>query len=100
VGRIGILVNNARDAWFTHTLNTTDKERRYCMDVNLHSAIDSLAKWLCHCGSKAAGRIINFSTIAAHMPLSAVVMDYLAAKAGCFAFSKGVSIELVRITYW
>jgi 3-oxoacyl-[acyl-carrier protein] reductase len=93
-GRIDILVNNAGDAWLTHTLNTTDEEWRYCMDVNLNSAIRFTREVAPVMRKQGAGRIINLSTIAAHTPFGSVVMDYLTAKAGMLAFSKAVSIEL------
>jgi 3-oxoacyl-[acyl-carrier protein] reductase len=93
-GRIDILVNNAGDAWLTHTLNTTEEEWRYCMDVNLHSAIRLIREVAPVMRQQGAGRIINLSTIAAHTPFGSVTMDYLTAKAGMLAFSKAVSIEL------
>jgi NAD(P)-dependent dehydrogenase (short-subunit alcohol dehydrogenase family) len=92
-GRVDILVNNTGDAWLTHTLNTTDEEWRYCMDVNLHSAIRFTREVAPVMRKQGAGRI-NLSTIAAHTPFGSVVMDYLTAKAGMLAFSKAVSIEL------
>jgi NAD(P)-dependent dehydrogenase (short-subunit alcohol dehydrogenase family) len=39
LGRIDVLVNNVGDAWVGHMVNTTDEEWRYCMEVNLYSAI-------------------------------------------------------------
>ncbi len=41
LGRIDILVNNAGEAWVGHTVNTTDEEWRYCIEVNLYST----GKW-------------------------------------------------------
>jgi 3-oxoacyl-[acyl-carrier protein] reductase len=93
-GRIDVLVNNAGDAWLTHTVNTTDDEWRYCMDVNLHSAIRFTREVVPLMRKQGGGRIINISTIAAHTPFAAVAMDYFTAKAGMLAFSKALSIEL------
>jgi 3-oxoacyl-[acyl-carrier protein] reductase len=93
-GRIDVLVNNAGDAWLTHTVNTTDDEWRYCIDVNLHSAVRFSREVAPLMRNQGGGRIINMSTIAAHTPFAALVMDYLTAKAGMLAFSKALSIEL------
>src|SRR5260370_1525162 len=34
-GQIDILINNAGTAWIDHTLNTTDKQWQYCMEINI-----------------------------------------------------------------
>jgi NAD(P)-dependent dehydrogenase (short-subunit alcohol dehydrogenase family) len=33
LGGLDILVNNTSDAWFSHMLDTTDEEWRYCLEV-------------------------------------------------------------------
>jgi 3-oxoacyl-[acyl-carrier protein] reductase len=38
-GHVDVLVNNAGDAWVGHSVDTTDEEWQYSMDVNLYSAI-------------------------------------------------------------
>src|SRR5262249_49763664 len=38
-GRIDILVNNAGDAWLGRSVDTTDDEWRYSMDVTFFSAV-------------------------------------------------------------
>jgi 3-oxoacyl-[acyl-carrier protein] reductase len=82
LGRIDILVNNAGTAWLDHTLNTTDEQWHYCMEINLYSAVRF-----------TRGRIINISTVSAHTP-SPILPDYNSAKAAMLAFSKACSFEL------
>jgi 3-oxoacyl-[acyl-carrier protein] reductase len=93
-GRIDVLVNNAGDAWLTHTINASDEEWRYCMEVNLHSAVRFSREVVPLMRQQGGGRIINISTIAAHTPFAHLTMDYVTAKAGMLAFSKAMSIEL------
>lgn len=38
-GRVDVLVNNAGDAWIGRSVDTTEQEWQYCMDVNLNSAV-------------------------------------------------------------
>jgi 3-oxoacyl-[acyl-carrier protein] reductase len=38
-GGIDVLVNNAGDGWLAHILETSDEDWRYCLEVNLMSAI-------------------------------------------------------------
>lgn len=93
LGRIDILVNNAGDAWLTHMLDTTDEEWRYCLEVNLMSAVRFTRGVAPHMRERGSGRIINISTLGARTPL-AMMNDYSTAKAGLLAFSKSVSAEL------
>ncbi|HXZ88953.1 MAG TPA: SDR family oxidoreductase [Candidatus Binataceae bacterium] len=93
LGRIDILVNNAGDAWLTHALNTTDEEWRYCLEVNLMSAVRFTRAVAPHMRKQGGGRIINLSTVSAHTPLQ-TMDDYSSAKAGILAFSKSVAFEL------
>jgi 3-oxoacyl-[acyl-carrier protein] reductase len=93
LGRIDILVNNAGDAWLSHALNTTDEEWRYCLDINLMSAVRFIRGVVPHMRKQGGGRIINLSTVSAHTPLQAM-HDYSSAKAGLLAFSKSAAFEL------
>ena len=93
-GRIDILVNNAGDAWLSHALNTTEEEWRYCLELNLMSAVRFTRETVPHMRKQGGGgRIINLSTLSAHTPLQ-TMHDYSAAKAGMLAFSKSAAFEL------
>jgi NAD(P)-dependent dehydrogenase (short-subunit alcohol dehydrogenase family) len=93
LGRIDILVNNAGDAWLSHALNTTDEEWRYCLDLNLMSAVRFTREVAPHMRKQVGGRIINLSTVSAHTPIQ-VMHDYSSAKAAMLAFSKSAAFEL------
>jgi 3-oxoacyl-[acyl-carrier protein] reductase len=91
--RIDILVNNAGDAWLSHMLDTTDEEWRYCLEVNLMSAVRFTRGVAPHMRKQGGGRIINICTMSAVTPI-AMASDYSAAKAGMLSFSKSASFEL------
>ena len=93
LGRIDILVNNAGDGWLSHALNTSDEEWRYCLEVNLMSAVRFTREVVPHMRKVGGGRIINLSTVSAHTPLQ-TMHDYSSAKAGMLAFSKSTAFEL------
>ncbi len=93
LGRIDILVNNAGDAWVGHMVNTTDEEWRYCMEVNLYSAMRFTRGVVPHMRQQGGGRIINMSTVSGHTPGGPLV-DYNSAKAALLAFAKTMSFEL------
>jgi 3-oxoacyl-[acyl-carrier protein] reductase len=93
LGRIDILVNNAGEGWVGHTINTTDEEWQYCMEVNLYSAVRFTRGVAPHMRKQGGGRIINMSTVSGRTPLP-VLPDYNSAKAAMLAFSKTMSFEL------
>ncbi len=90
---IDILVNNAGDGWLSHMLDTTDEEWRYCLEVNLMSAVRFTRGVAPYMRKQGSGRIINISTLGAKTPI-AMMNDYSTAKAAMLAFSKSVSSEL------
>jgi 3-oxoacyl-[acyl-carrier protein] reductase len=92
-GRIDILVNNAGDGWVNHRLDTSDEEWRYCIEVNLMSAVRFTRAVASPMRKQGGGRIINISSMSARTT-TPTAMDYSAAKAGMLAFSKAVSCEL------
>src|ERR1700724_3617816 len=91
-GQIDILVNNAGTAWIDHTLNTTDEQWQYCMEINLFSAVRFTRGVAPHMRKQGGGRIINISTVGAHTPPQ-FVPDYDSAKAAMLTFSKATSFE-------
>jgi 3-oxoacyl-[acyl-carrier protein] reductase len=93
LGRIDILVNNAGEGWVGHTVNTTDEQWQYCMNVNLYSAVRFTRGIVPQMRQQGGGRIINMSTVSGRTPL-AVLPDYNSAKAAMLAFSKTMSFEL------
>ncbi|MGR8950545.1 MAG: SDR family NAD(P)-dependent oxidoreductase [Gammaproteobacteria bacterium] len=93
LGRIDILVNNAGDIWMDRTIETTDEEWQYCMDVNFYSAVRFTRAVVPHMREQGGGRIINISTVGARMPLPGCV-DYNSAKTALLGFSKTMAEEL------
>jgi len=93
LGRVDVLVNNAGDAWIEHTLNSTDDEWQYCMEVNFHSAVRFTRGVVPHMQQQKSGRIINMSTISGHTP-APFLPDYNSAKAALLAFSKSIAFDL------
>ena len=92
-GRIDVLVNNAGDAWLGHSVDTTDDEWRYAMDVNLYSAIRFTRAVVPDMRKQGGGRIINIASVSGHTMLGGLA-DYQAAKAAVIAWSKTMSIDL------
>jgi len=93
LGRIDVLVNNAGEAWIGHTVDTTDEEWLYCLDVNLLSAVRFTRGVVPHMRKQGGGRIINMSTVSGRTP-APILPDYNSAKAAMLAFSKTMSFEL------
>jgi len=93
LGSIDILVNNAGDGWLNHMVDTSDEDWRYCLEVNLMSAVRFTRGVAPHMRNKGVGRIINMSTLAGRTP-NAFMNDYSTAKAALLTFSKSASFEL------
>lgn len=92
-GRIDVLVNNAGDAWLGRSVDTTDDEWRYALDVNLYSAIRFTRAVVPDMRKQGGGRIINIASVSGHTMLAGLA-DYQAAKAAMIAWSKTMSINL------
>jgi 3-oxoacyl-[acyl-carrier protein] reductase len=93
LGRIDILVNNAGAVWLEHTLNTSDEQWEYCMEINLYSAVRFTREVVPYMRKQGGGRIVNISTAGAHTP-GRIFPDYASAKAAMLTFSKAMSFEL------
>lgn len=93
LGRVHVLVNNAGDAWVGHSVDTTDEEWRYCMDVNLYNAIRFTRAVVPHMRQQGGGRIINIASVSGHTMIGGLA-DYQTAKAGMLGFSKSMAIDL------
>jgi 3-oxoacyl-[acyl-carrier protein] reductase len=93
LGGIDILINNAGDGWLAHMLDTSDEDWRYCLEVNLMSAVRFTRGAAPHMRSRGGGRIINMSTLAGKTP-NAFMNDYSTAKGALLTFSKSASFEL------
>ena len=94
-GRIDVLVNNAGEAWLGHSVDTSDEEWQYTLDVNLMSAVRFTRAVVPHMKKQGGGRIINIASVSGHTMLPNLA-DYQAAKAAMIAFSKSMSIDLAE----
>jgi 3-oxoacyl-[acyl-carrier protein] reductase len=93
-GRIDILVNNAGGGWLGHTVETSDEQWRYILDLNLQSAVRFTRSVVPGMRQQGGGRIINISTCYARTVFAPGMADYGAAKAGLLAFSRTMAMEL------
>jgi 3-oxoacyl-[acyl-carrier protein] reductase len=87
------LVNNAGDAWVGRSVDTTDEEWRYSMDVNLYSAVRFTRAVVPHMREQGGGRIINMASVSGHTMIGGLA-DYQTAKAAMLGFSKSMAIDL------
>lgn len=92
-GQVDVLVNNAGDAWIGHSVETSDEEWNYALDVNLLSGVRFTRAVVPHMRKRPGGRIINIASVSGHTMLGGLV-DYQAGKAGMLAFSKTMAIDL------
>ena len=92
-GRVRVLVNNAENAWAGRSVDTTDEEWRYSMDVNLYSAVRFTRAVVPHMREQGGGRIINMASVSGHTMIGGLA-DYQTAKAAMLGFSKSMAIDL------
>jgi len=92
-GRVDILINNAGDAWAGRSVDTTDEEWQYSMDVNLYSAVRFTRAVVPHMREQGGGRIINMASVSGHTMIEGLA-DYQTAKAAMLGFSKSMAIDL------
>jgi len=92
-GRVDILVNNAGDAWMGRSVDTSEEDWRYSMDVNLWSAVRFTRAVVPHLRAAGGGRIINIGSVSSHTMIGGLA-DYQVAKAGLLAFAKTMAIDL------
>jgi len=93
-GHIDILVNNAGGLIERVPVNeTSDEHWHHVIEVNLSSAFYCTRAVLRYMPT-AGGRIVNVSSLAAHMGGGAGAVPYAAAKAGLVGFTRGLAKEL------
>ena len=90
---VDILINNAGDAWLGHSVDTSEDEWRYSMDVTFFSAVRFTRAVVPHMRRQGGGRIINIASVSGHTMLGGLA-DYQSAKAAVLAFSKTMAIDL------
>lgn len=93
-GRIDILVNNAGAVLPDHSVDTTDEEWRYAMELNLNSAIRFTRAVVPHMREAGGGRIVNNASVSAHSVMVGGLATYQVTKAAMLAFSKSMAVDL------
>jgi NAD(P)-dependent dehydrogenase (short-subunit alcohol dehydrogenase family) len=95
-GRIDILVNNAgRASGVRPFVTTTEEQWDTDIDVNLKGTLYFIHAVLPHMLERKYGKVVNFSTHAAHQPTGlAGAGPYVAAKAGVVMLSKTLASEV------
>lgn len=94
LGRLDILVNNAGGIVPDHSVDTSDEEWRYAIDLNLSSAIRFTRAVVPHMREAGGGRIINNASVSAHTAMVGGFTTYQATKAAMLAFSKSMAMDL------
>lgn len=92
---VDILVNNAgitRDALFARQ---SEEQWHEVLNINLNAAVQLTRGILPHMSQRQFGRIINISSIVAHMG-NIGQTNYITAKAAITGFTKGLAKEVAR----
>lgn len=95
VGEIDILINNAgitRDGLFARQ---SEEEWSEVLHVNLDAAVDLTRRVLPRMSKKGWGRVVNISSIVAHMG-NVGQTNYITSKAAITGFTKGLAKETAR----
>jgi NAD(P)-dependent dehydrogenase (short-subunit alcohol dehydrogenase family) len=95
-GRIDILVNCAgRASGIRPFVNSTEEQWDMDININLRGTMNFTRAVLPHMLERHYGKIVNFSTHAAHQPTGlAGAASYIAAKSGTVMFSKTLAGEV------
>jgi 2-hydroxycyclohexanecarboxyl-CoA dehydrogenase len=95
-GKIDILVNCAgRASGLRPFAESTEEQWNIDIDINLRGTMNFTRVVIPHMLEKGYGKIVNFSTHAAHQPTGlAGAASYVAAKAGTVMFSKTLAGEV------
>ena len=96
-GRIDVLVNNAGMSQPKRLLDLTEQEWDRTIDVNLKSCFNWCKAAAPAMLARAAGRIVNVSSVSAHTGGAASAVSkfaYCASKAGVLGLTRGLAKEL------
>jgi 3-oxoacyl-[acyl-carrier protein] reductase len=92
-GRIDVLINNAGDAAFGHSIETPDEEWAKIFDINLWSVIRMCRLVVPIMREQGGGIILTNASTSGHTPLPGSI-DYSAAKAAVINMTKTMAMEL------
>ena len=91
-GRIDVLINNAGDAAFGHSIETPDEGWAEIFDINLWSVIRMCRLVVPIMREQGGGVILNNASTSGHTPLPGS-LDYSAAKAAVINMTKTMAME-------
>jgi 3-oxoacyl-[acyl-carrier protein] reductase len=92
-GRIDVLINNAGDAAFGHSIETPDEGWAEIFDINLWSVIRMCRLVVPIMREQGGGVILTNASTSGHTPLPGSI-DYSAAKAAVINMTKTMAMEL------
>jgi 3-oxoacyl-[acyl-carrier protein] reductase len=92
-GRIDVLINNAGDAVFGHSIESPDEDWAKIFDINLWSVIRMCRLVVPIMREQGGGVILNNASTSGHTPMPGSI-DYNAAKAAVINMTKTLAVEL------
>ncbi len=95
-GRIDILVNNAGIFSSTPFEDLTEEQWDKVMSVNLKAAVFLTKEVVKYMKNQGHGKIINMSSLAAHVGGIFAGVDYAVSKAGLICFTKSLAKRLAK----